>query len=194
MQTYYLALEIPKLVKDQLAALCFGPPQIHWTEKDHLYFMLRPLENLSDSELNDLMNQLDGFFFEGFSFILQGIDHKHFKGGGVIGVGAGQNADMLKLIKEMDQTLRGLKLKKNYEMPFPIILGHYDLGHGERISFERLGDYLMAHALFRSDPIDVTGIILLRTWQSTRGRGTGGGTVYEELAYYPASESATGED
>lgn len=183
MQNYFLAIPLPAQIKKQLAILCFGPPQIRWIDPEHLYYILNPFGNLSDIELKEIIDKLDTMFFSTFSFRIQNISCTQFKGSGIIGLKAQENQALLNLHKEAELTMRGLKIKKGNPQPFPVILGYF-----EKINIERLNDYLMSHDGFISDLIGVSGISLVRTWQSAKS------TVYEEVAFFPASQATTGED
>lgn len=183
MSNYFIALEIPAIIKKQLALLCFGPPQINWIEQSNLFYIIRPLGTLSDLELNEVTNRLKNVFFLPFTLTTKRISQKQLKGIGAIGIEFEYNAFLLKLNKEIEQSFRTLNLKKIPEPSFPIILGYY-----ENINFDRLSDYLMANSTFSTQPIQVSELILLHARQTPRR------TVFDIIEYYPAFNPINTED
>ena len=102
MQNYILAIFLPASIKKQLASLCFGPQQIRWIDQDHLYYIISSLGNLSDIELDEIIQSLDTLFFSSFSFSLKDISCKYFKGNGIIGLQSKENPELLNLHKIID--------------------------------------------------------------------------------------------
>lgn len=189
MYTYSIVFKIPEKIKKQLTVLCFGPSQISWVETERLYYFVRSFGMLTDLDANDLLNQLKTVFFTPLVINIQGVSHKQIKGGGVkssgiIGISSTYNAELIRLNKLIDQSIRTIRMKKQLEMPFPIILGYYY----DNLNFERLCDYLAAHAAFNSLLFEVHDFILLRSWHSSRR------IVHEELAHFQAANATTGED
>ena len=183
MHTYSLIIELPLPVKNQIANLCFGPSQILWIEKQNIYFLLYSFGDLSDLELSELKENLEKLFFHSFVFNMRGIKSTKFKGKGIIGIESVNHPALEKINKDLEKLLKKFSLRKKETSPFPLVLGYY-----EKIDFERLIDYLMAYSTFESLPIEVKELTLIHVKPSSKG------SIYEEIAYYPASKFEFGED
>lgn len=185
MHPHFLAIPLPSAIRSRLASFCYGLPQVHWIEEDNFHLTLRYFGPLADPAVANIHDCLQNLIFHPFSIILQGTGHFHSKGNrGVIWVGVAENPHLSALRKAIDSHLRELNLPIDARFFQP----HITLGHYERLNLQRLGDYLTAHADYRSLPIEVTCYLLMCSLQTPKR------TIYETVSHYPASPLATGED
>lgn len=184
MHPHFLAIPFPTSIRSRLASFCYGLPHVQWTEEENFYLIVRYFGFLSDSNILELHERLASLFFLPFSFMLQGIGHSHSKGNrGVIWVGIKENLSLIALKKEIDYQLKDLCLPGDERVNPSLVLGRY-----ERLSPQKLGDYLSAHADYQSEPIEVTSCLLIRSQQTSKR------TFYQIIEHYTASSPATGND
>jgi 2'-5' RNA ligase len=184
MQPHFLGIYFPEHIRSRLASFCYGLPQVHWVDEDNFHLKLRYFGPLPDINLREIQDRLKSLFFPPFTLSLQSVGHFHSKGGrGNIWVGVGENHHLVALKKEIDTLLRGVSLPPDERFHPHVTLGYY-----ERLSPQKLGDYLSALADYQSDPIEVTSCLLVRIQQTPKR------AIYQIVEHYSASNPATGED
>lgn len=185
MHSHFLIIPLPFKVRARLASFCYGLPQVRWIEEENLHLILRSFGPLPDNAASSIHECLSTLFFTSFSLVLRGMDHFYSKGNrGIIWIGLTDNPQLNALRKEINRHLRNLPFLPEERSFMPhVILGYYD-----RLNPQRLGDYLMAHADYQSEPIEVTSCVLIRAIQTPKR------TIYEVMEEYFASSLATGED
>jgi 2'-5' RNA ligase len=185
MHPHFLALPLPLSIRTRLASFCYGLPQVQWVEEENFHITLRHFGPLSDVLLHQVQEHLHPLFFHPFSLTLQGIHPVNSKGKhGKIEVGIANHPALSALKKEIDSQLKNLALPSAYRAFHP----HITVGRYERLNSERLGDYLMTHAHYQSEPIEITRCLLLRAQHTPKH------VLYETIEEYEATPCPTGED
>lgn len=185
MDSYFLAIPLPSTVRSRLSTFCYGLPQTRWNEEENFHLTLRYFGPIADSLVSQIHEQLENLFFHPFPLVLQGMDHSHSKGNhGTIWIGIAESAPLIALKKEVNRLIRHLPLQSDDRSFQP----HVTLGSYERLNPQRLGDYLMAHAHYQSEPIEVKSCLLMRSLQTPKRM------IYEIVEEYFASPLATGDD
>lgn len=156
MHTYLIAIPLPKKIVEQLKRLCFGLPNVLWTEEFHL--TLLNLGQIDASLCLDVQEKLVDFHFTPFNLTLQGVNVSHSKGSrGSIWAGTEHSENLFKLKKSLNNLLKEILLSKS-TTPFS---PHINLGRYEKIDPRRLGEYLEIQNAFVSPAFAVDTLILL---------------------------------
>lgn len=185
MNSHFLALPLPLSIRSRLASFCYGVPHVQWVEEENFHLVLRHFGPLSDHDAALIEERLETLFFVKFSLVLKGIGNFHSKGNrGTIWVGVEQTAELSALKKEVDLHLRELPLRAEERSFHP----HITLGRYDRLSQQKLGDYLIAHADFQSEPFEVDCCQLLTSHHTPKH------LYYQLVEQVNASSPATGED
>lgn len=184
MNPYFLVIPLPPIAQTRLASLCYGLPQVRWTEEDHFHVILRQFGPLADHRIAEIREKLEHLFFHPFPLVLQGMNTSQSKGKrGIIWVGVIESIHLSTLKKEINRQLSGLQFPQEERSELRVSLGYFD-----RINPERFGDYLSAHAGYQSLPIHATKLLLVRSIQTPKR------IIYETIEEYHASPFQQGED
>ncbi|MBA2368845.1 MAG: hypothetical protein H0V82_07470 [Candidatus Protochlamydia sp.] len=184
MSFYSLVIEFPPHIQKKLAIVCFGLAQVQWVEENNFYLPLRQLGDLSSDQLEKIKERLAHLFFSPFSLMISTINVDQQKSKGMIWAGAGPSLEAKALIKEIESLLKGSSITLP---PFSPIL-KAPLGYFNKISSERLYNYILQYADFQLDPFEVVNCSLVCLKRTTKT------IYYEVIASFAASSQAYGED
>jgi len=180
MFPYFLALPLPSLIRQQLALLCYGLPNVRWVEEENFHLTLRYLGPLTNSEEEKIKSYLTQLFFRPFFIQLQRIGHFHSKKDqGVLWVGIQSSPPLIELKKRIDRALQPLKLPKDDRGFQP----HVTLGRYQTLNKNRLEDYLLSHLNYESSLIEINQCILFRSHQTPKH------LIYESIETYSSDNS-----
>lgn len=157
MGPYFIAIDFPPLIKQQLKSICFGLPCAEWTDEENFILVLRQLGQLNDQLLSDVKESLKQVAFLPFSMELKGIgQHQSKRGDGLLWTEGKPIDSLLKLKQQIEKELKPLSLTPSERSFYPrVTLAKY-----EHMADQRLGEYLMTHNLFKSDAFEVSQFIL----------------------------------
>ena len=175
MHSIFIAFPLPKTVKDQLARLCFGLPQVHWTEHNDFHLTIHfvgPVNALTRLDIQDALNQIR---FPPFRISLEGVGYFDNKSNGVVWAGVSPSKE-LDAIKKIIVTQLKKILTVVDKKPF---VPHITLGRFKTIDKRRLADYLDSHSLFATVPFGNDFLVLMES-QKTAAEST----IYQELARF----------
>jgi 2'-5' RNA ligase len=161
METYFIALPIPPLIKKQIGRLCYGLASNVWEEEDNFYIILKPLGLLVGNLYLDVKEKLAEFVYQPFPLILSGLEISESLGRKrVLHLGIKPKDSLLKLQNLIDNALKELDLAPAKKIIPSLILAHF-----EKVSPRRLSDYLEANAYFSTESfmIDKFAIISRQT-------------------------------
>lgn len=175
MDPYFVGIDLPTSIKQHLAQLCFGLPNVRWTELENFHVTLRYFGRINDPLISDIKEALAKIEFPSFTFMLKGVDHFHSHRHGVLWVGTSASETVVKFKKEIDVALKELEIIPDERTYVP----HVTLGRYEKLNAARLADYLMTHRFFESLEMTASHFHLFRSRQTPKR------VFYEKMAEYP---------
>lgn len=184
MSFYTLAIELPPSIQKRLASLCYGLAQVQWIEEQSFYLPLRQLGDLSSAQLEEVRERLNHLFFSPFSIVISTVNVDQPKSKGMVWAGIKPSNAADSLLKEIESLLKGISAP----LPPSSHLLKAPLGYFNKISSDRLYDYLMNQTNFQLDPLEVVKCSLLCLKRTPKT------IYYEVIAHYAASSQALGED
>lgn len=166
MDFYFLAIDLPSEIKQQLSSITYGLPSVSWIEEENFHLILREIGEVNDQILFDLQEQLRQMTFLPFSIQLKGIKYQQTKrGDGMLWIEGLPKESILKLKQQIDRCLKTLSALPSERSFVPL---HVLLAKFENLSKQRLGEYLMMHGLFESASFEVSQFALFRKHKTTK--------------------------
>lgn len=176
--TLFIAFILPKSIQQQLQRLCFGLPDVSWTEEHDFFLTVLPIgPNVNSLDL-DVHEKLAKVSISPFSISLHGINcFKSKSDYSILFAEVKESSEMNSLRKLIGDELKDVPLEKGGEMLSP----HVTLGRflNRKIDPRRLGEYLENHAGFVSSVFVVDHVALIECRVSKDGT-----YIYEEIARY----------
>jgi RNA 2',3'-cyclic 3'-phosphodiesterase len=177
MNTLFIALPLNLLIKSQLERLCFGLPQVHWTEHRHFHLTILYLGQVDGALQLDIQEALSKIQIAPFHLSLTGVGYfPAKKSHGVIWSGVAFSDELIHLKKMIDDKLKEISWKNNHQ-PF---VPHITLGRFNKIDQRRLMDYLEAQSAFITPTFLNDSFVLMKSQQTISNT-----TIYEEIARFP---------
>lgn len=176
MMRLFVALAVPEDVARDLAALANGMPGARWSEPENMHVTLRFIGEVDDHTAEEIDHELTRVTARPFGYEISGLDT----------FGQGFKAHSLfaavKLTPELD-LLQGrvdaAVVRARRPREARKFRPHVTLARLNKVSPDRLQDFIAAHNLVRAGPIAVDHFIL---YESRPGNG---GPVYVPLQEYP---------
>jgi 2'-5' RNA ligase len=105
----FIAVTFPDALRQQLAAICDGLPDVRWVPEDQLHLTLRFIGDVPLEQVEAVQSALLAVRFEAFDMALQGVGR--FPGGGlprVIWAGLLAGGALNRLVRDVDRAVVGL--------------------------------------------------------------------------------------
>lgn len=176
MNTLFIAIPLSKVIKSQLARLCYGLPNVHWVEPHDFYItvvQLGPIDGTLQLDIQDVLAKLR---IPPFDLHLDGVGiFPQKKAKSVIWAGVSHAEQLSLFVKTIVSGLIEIVPKIEQRKIAPhVVLGDYDT-----VDKKRLADYLDSGAAFITNPFTNDYFVLLRS-QKTASETI----IYQELAKY----------
>lgn len=175
MRRLFVAIDIPQSVRTNLSLLQCGVPGARWVVPANFHLTLRFIGDVPQPAIGDLAVKLSQIKAPGFRIVLEGVGS--FGTGrtkSVLWVGV-QRSDALRFVRDkVDRAVVSAGLGPDGRKFSP----HVTLAYARQAPTSRQARWLTDHALFRSQPIEVSRFSMM---ESQLG---GESAVYTELATF----------
>ncbi|MGD2063114.1 MAG: RNA 2',3'-cyclic phosphodiesterase [Nitrospirota bacterium] len=176
MYRLFVAIDLPPEVKERLAPLRGGLPGARWVDPEQLHLTLRFIGEVDGGILREVREGLGAVHGLPFSLTLQGVGHFPPRGQPrVVWVGVEKSGPLNQLHGRVETALAAVGVERDGRKFSP----HITLARLKETPGPRVGRYLEAFGLFRTDPFAVEEITL---YSSTLTRH---GAVHTPEASYP---------
>jgi len=175
MLRLFVGIGFPPELKLRLSLLCSGIPNARWVDPGNLHLTLRFIGEISEDVAADVDAALARLRARPFSIRLAGT--------GVFGgerprnlwVGIERHPDLMTLHDKIEGALTRAGLPPEPRKFSP----HVTLARLQNPPFDKVAEFLAAHARFRAEPLSVNAFSLIASYP------TKAGSVYEDQADYP---------
>jgi 2'-5' RNA ligase len=174
----FVALEIPREVRERLAALQGGVPGARWASDEQMHLTLRFIGEVDENVAHDIDDALAGIRARSFMLELTGVGEFGGKKPRAIWAGVRANDALLHLQKKVETALQRIGLPPE-ERKFS---AHVTLARMRAAPREKVVQFLTHHALFASGPFAVENFVLFSSHLGS------GGSVYHQERVYPLIE------
>ncbi|HLJ65282.1 MAG TPA: RNA 2',3'-cyclic phosphodiesterase [Stellaceae bacterium] len=172
MLRLFVGLGLPPELKLRLSLLAAGLPGARWVDPGNFHVTLRFIGEVSETAAGDVDAGLARIKAKGFPLTLAGIDHWRAQ---TLFVAVERHPALEHLHAKVESALwrAGLPPQGGRFVP------HVTLARLKGVKEPHLQRYLSERALFRADPIPITGFALVASYL------TKSGAHYEDQAEYP---------
>ncbi len=171
----FVALSLPEAVRLRLASMCAGLPAVRWVAPRNLHLNLRFIGEADGGAFEDIDAALGAVRAKRFSVELAGVGH--FGNGRrvrVIWAGVAGEPLLAKLRDKVESAV----VRAGVEPEGQKFQPHVTLGRGRGAPGPRLHEFLAAHSLYRSGPIEIDRFHLYSSFLG------GAGPIYREERDY----------
>jgi 2'-5' RNA ligase len=176
MLRLFVGIEFPPELKLRLSLLCSGIPGAKWVDPGNFHLTLRFIGEIAEDRAADVDDALVRLRARRFALQLAGTGV--FGGGDKprsLWVGVERGPELLALRDKIEQALIRAGLPPEPRKFAP----HVTLARLRDPPIDQIGEFLVAHAGFRAEPLPVAAFSLIASFQ------TKSGSVYEDQADYP---------
>lgn len=162
----FVALPLPEIVRRQLGLICAGLPGARWVPPENLHITLRFLGELSGGAMEDVDAALAGISAPRFTLNLAGVGH--FGSGGrlrAVWAGVAREPALLHLRDKIESAVVRAGGQPDRQKYLP----HVTLTRPRGTPMPKLQEFLTIHALFRSEPWEVTHFSLYSSFLAHEG-------------------------
>lgn len=177
----FVALSLPEQTRQRLAQISRGIPGARWVEEQNLHLTLRFLGEVERHQAHDIDDALSRVDAQAFPLSLAGVgefgeDRKPRS----IWVGVDNNPALLQLQARIEQAVQraGLPPERRKFKP------HVTLARFRSHPGDKLGSYVVEHALLRMPAFSVEDFVLYSSHLSSSG------PIYTPEAVYPLTAQA----
>jgi RNA 2',3'-cyclic 3'-phosphodiesterase len=174
----FVALEIPREVRERLATLQGGVPGARWASDEQMHLTLRFIGEVDENVAHDIDDALGGIRAPSFVLELAGVGEFGGKKPRALWAGVRANDALLHLQKKIETALQRIGLPPE-ERKFS---AHVTLARMRAAPREKVVQFLTHHALFASGPFAVESFALFSSHLGS------GGSVYHQERVYPLTE------
>lgn len=166
MARLFVAIPLPRDVRDRLLALCSGLPGARWVEPDNIHLTLRFIGEVADGEVREIAGALARVDAPAFALSLAGVYHfGSARRARTLWAGVDRQPDLALLYGRVEQSLRRAGIAPDDRKFTP----HVTLARLKGTPPPRLASYVQTHNLFRAGPFPVTEFALFRSFLSQDG-------------------------
>ncbi len=153
----FVALDLPGAIKHAVDGLCYGLPGARWTAEDQLHLTLAFIGDVDPASFEEIRRDLGAVRGPALSLRLKGLGVFPPRGRPqVLWVGVEAGEPLYVLQKRVERTLARAGIAPEYRRYSP----HVTLTRLKETPEKLVGAYLGAHALFKSEPFDLTSFQL----------------------------------
>ncbi|MEA3332223.1 MAG: RNA 2',3'-cyclic phosphodiesterase [Pseudomonadota bacterium] len=162
----FIAIDLPKKIKDELALISFGLPQARWVQPEQLHLTLRFIGEVDGALFQELKSALALVSGSSFPLLLQGLGcFPPRRDPRVLWVGIEESAELMKLRKKVDSCLGKLGFPPEQRKFSP----HITLARTAKTPLTRVVRFLGDHALFRLPEFVVSNFHLYSSTLTPKG-------------------------
>ena len=166
MMRLFIAIDLPKKVKDELAIISFGLPQARWVPPEQIHLTLRFIGEVDGALFQDLKSCLESVNGSSFPLTLNGLGcFPPRRDPQVLWVGIEKSVELLKLRKKVDSCLYKLGIAPEQRKFSP----HITLARTRKTPLSRVTHFLSNHALFRLPEFTVSNFHLYSSILTPKG-------------------------
>jgi len=167
MHRLFVAIELPQHARDALSRLQGGSPGIRWSSDDQMHLTLRFIGNVDGPTLNEIATGLAHLEGASFTLALEGVGHFPPRGKAkTLWAGVEPSPGLIRLRDAVEGALVGMGFEPERRTYVPHVTIARSSGG---IRPEPLAEFLMANALFRSQPFVVSSFALFSSHLSHDG-------------------------
>ena len=172
----FVALDLPERVRDRLAGLCNGIPEVRWIDPHNMHLTLRFIGEVEEPTFPEIDAALSAIRYPGFRLALNGVnifgDRRRAR---ILWAGVRQSNDLIALQSKIESALSRVGLVAESRKFHP----HITLSRLKGMKVHRLVGYLEANAAFMTEEFPIGAFVL---YSSRLGRN---GAIYRPEANYP---------
>ncbi len=157
----FVALALPETVRWQLRLLCGGLPGARWVPPENFHLTLRFIGEVDGAAFHDIDAALAGLRAPRFSVSLAGVGH-FGSGTKLRSIWAG--VDKQPALNHLRDKVESAVVRAGAEPEGKKFHPHVTLARSKGETVPKLGDFLVQHSLFRSQPFDVTHFTLFSSY------------------------------
>ena len=162
----FIAIDLPKKIKDELALISFGLPQARWVKPEQLHLTLRFIGEVDGALFQELKSALESVSGSSFPLRLQGLGcFPPRRDPRVLWVGIEESVELTGLRKKVDSCLANLGLPPEQRKFSP----HITLARTPKTPLTRVARFLGDHALFRLPKFTVSNFHLYSSILTPKG-------------------------
>lgn len=164
MTSYYIALELPLKIKQQIKRICIGLPSTDWLEEDSYYLIVLSLGNLDGSDILDVKEQLNQLILKQFPLLLSSCRFVSFKKGhgGYIRLHPEFSSELEQLSNTIRKALASIKLP-DLKQDLAVILGQY-----AHMQPQKMANYLEMMQFFKTEEFMTGALHLIASHQTSK--------------------------
>lgn len=171
----FVALELPEPVRNRLAGLCNGIPDVRWVDPHNMHLTLRFIGEAEEPLLPEIDAVLSAVRCSGFRLALDGVDiFGDRRRARILWAGVRPSDDLITLQSKVESALARARLAAESRKFHP----HITLARLKGKKVGRLAGYLEANAAFMTEDFPVDSFVL---YSSRSGRN---GAIYTPEASY----------
>ncbi len=162
----FIAIDLPKKIKDELALISFGLPQARWVKPEQIHLTLRFIGEADGAFSRDIISGLESVTGNSFPLLLQGLGcfpPRHEPQ--VLWVGIEESVELIGLRKRVDSCLGKLGIAPEHRKFSP----HITLARTRKTPLTRIVHFLNDHALFRLPEFTVPSFHLYSSILTPKG-------------------------
>jgi 2'-5' RNA ligase len=157
----FVALALPETVRWQLRLLCGGIPGARWVPPENLHLTLRFIGEVDGSEFHDIDASLAGIRAPRFNLSLAGVGH-FGSGSKLRSIWAG--IDKQPALMHLRDKIESAVVRAGVGPEGQKFQPHVTLARSKGEPVPKLGEFLVQHNLFRSQPFEVTHFTLFSSF------------------------------
>ena len=172
----FVALQLPEPVRNRLASLCNGIPNVRWVDPNYMHLTLQFIGEVEEPLLPEVDAVLSGIRCPDFRLAFNGVDFfGDRRRARILWVGTRPSDELIALQSKIELALARAGLVAESRKFHP----HVTLARLKGKKVDRLAAYLGAHAAFITEDFSVDSFVL---YSSRLGRN---GAIYTPEANYP---------
>jgi RNA 2',3'-cyclic 3'-phosphodiesterase len=162
----FVALALPETVRWQLRLLCGGLPGARWVAPENFHVTLRFIGDADGAEFHDIDASLAGVRAPRFTMSLAGVGH-YGSGSKLRSIWAG--VDKQPALIHLRDKIESAVVRAGMEPLGQKFQPHVTLARSKGEPMPKLGDFLVQHNLFRSEPFEITHFTLYSSFLNHNG-------------------------
>jgi len=167
MHRLFVAIELPRPVRDQLRLLCHGLPDTRWASPDQMHLTVRFIGEVGEDERMEIEDALSTVHAPSFELMLMGAGHMPPRGRPTsvfTGADGGEGLDTLHHLIGRALTQVGIVPETRRYMP------HVTLGRLQTAtSAKKLAGYMKQYSSFQIKPFKVASFSLFESKIGSQG-------------------------
>ena len=166
MPRLFIAVDLPEIIKENLASMSFGIPGAKWVPPDQLHLTVRFIGEVDGGLFRDIKNILDEVNLAPFSLQLKGVGYFPPRGAPrVLWVGLEKSDPLQLLRKKLDSALLRVRVEPEGRKFSP----HITLARLKNSPIQKIANFLAGNGLFHQEPFQVEDFKLYSSILSPKG-------------------------